>query len=329
MRHLKCICFVRPTPETIQSIVNELREPKYGEYAIYFSNIVKKSSLERMAEADDHEIVKSVQEFYGDYLAITKDLFSICYGKETPSIFGSERDSWNMDVFEKATEGILALLLLLKKKPLIRYERNSAMSKKLATEIQVLRPSSLLTQYQISTESQLFDFRKTDTPPILLILDRRNDPVTPLLTQWTYQAMVHDLLTITNGRVSLATVPDVRPELREIVLSPDQDPFFSKNMYLNFGDLGANVKDYVDQFQTKTKSTQQIDSIADMKRFVEDYPEFRRLSGNVSKHVTLISELSRRVEGGRLLEVSELEQSLACGDQHNADLKVLTDGFFC
>ena len=59
-----------------------------------------------------------------------------------------------------------------------------------------------------------------------------------------------------------------------------------------------------------------------MKRFVEDYPEFRRLSGNVSKHVTLISELSRRVEEGRLLEVSELEQSLACGDQHNADLKV-------
>jgi len=134
--------------------------------------------------------------------------------------------------------------------------------------------------------------------------------------------MVHDLLTIANGRVSLASVPDIRPELREIVLSADQDPFFAKNMYLNFGDLGANVKEYVDHFQTKTKSNANIESIADMKRFVEDYPEFRRLSGNVSKHVTLISELSRRVEESRLLEVSELEQSLACGDQHNADLKV-------
>lgn len=93
-------------------------------------------------------------------------------------------------------------------------------------------------------------------------------------------------------------------------------------MYLNFGDLGANVKEYVDHFQSKTKSNMNIESIADMKRFVEDYPEFRRLSGNVSKHVTLISELSRLVESGRLLEVSELEQSLACGDSHNADLKV-------
>ena len=178
-------------------------------------------------------------------------------------------------------------------------------------------------QTQMNFERQLFDFRKTDAAPILLIVDRKNDPVTPLLSQWTYQAMVHELLTIRNGRVSLASVPDLRPELREIVLSPDQDPFFAKNMYLNFGDLGANVKEYVDQYQQKTKSNENIESIADMKRFVEDYPEFRRLSGNVSKHVTLIGELSRRVELGRLLEVSELEQGLACGDQHNADLKVL------
>jgi len=38
--------------------------------------------------------------------------------------------------------------------------------------------------------------------------------------------------------------------------------------------------------------------------------------------VTLVSELSRRVEVENLLEVSELEQSLACQDNHNTDLKV-------
>ncbi|KAI9850226.1 MAG: vacuolar protein sorting-associated protein 45 [Vezdaea acicularis] len=175
----------------------------------------------------------------------------------------------------------------------------------------------------MTQEDQLFDFRKTDTPPILLLVDRRDDPITPLLTQWTYQAMVHELLGIQNGRVDLSDVPDVRPELKEIVLSQDQDPFFKKNMYLNFGDLGGNIKDYVEQYQTKTKSTANIDSIEEMKRFVEDYPEFRKLSGNVSKHVTLIGELSRRVGDDMLLEVSELEQSLACNDSHNNDLKTL------
>jgi hypothetical protein len=43
------------------------------------------------------------------------------------------------------------------------------------------------------------------------VLDRRNDPVTPLLSQWTYQAMVHELMGINNGRVSL---PEGSAELR-------------------------------------------------------------------------------------------------------------------
>lgn len=108
---------------------------------------------------------------------------------------------------------------------------------------------------------------------------------------------------------------------QEIVLSPDQDPFFKKSMYLNLGDLGATIKQYVDEYQSKTKSNMNIESIADMKRFVEEYPEFRKLSGNVSKHVALVSELSRRVAQDHLLEISELEQGLACNENHNSDLK--------
>jgi vacuolar protein sorting-associated protein 45 len=203
--------------------------------------------------------------------------------------------------------------------------------------------SHALAKYQIQQEGQLFDFRKTDTPPVLLILDRRNDPVTPLLSQWTYQAMVHGMIGIHNGRVDLSNVPDIKKELKveshtimtgiscnhtynlyglqEIVLSPDQDPFFKKSMYLNLGDLGANIKSYVDEYQVKTKSNMNIESIADMKRFVEEYPEFRKLSGNVSKHVALVSELSRRVAQENLLEVSELEQGLACNENHSTDLK--------
>ena len=229
-------------------------------------------------------------------------------------IWHNSPDAWNSDALQRATEGVLAVLLSLKKKPLIRYEKNSLLAKKLATEV----------RYHMTQEEQLFDFRKQDTPPILLILDRRDDPITPLLTQWTYQAMVHEQLGIFNGRVDMSDVPDIRPELKELVLSQDQDPFFKKNMYLNFGDLGSSIKSYVDQYQSKTKSNANIESIEDMKRFVEDFPEFRKLSGNVSKHVALVSELSRRVSAENLLDVSELEQSLACNDNHTADLKVRT-----
>lgn len=313
MRHLRCLCFVRPSPDSIQNLIDELRDPKYGEYNIYFSNIIRKSSLERLAEADDHEVVKAVQEYFADYIVVNPDLMSLNLGFPKQRLWSHSPDLWNTDALQRTTEGIIALLLSLKKSPLIRYEKNSRMAQKLATEV----------RYQITQEEQLFDFRKTDTPPILLVVDRRDDPITPLLSQWTYQAQVHELLGIFNGRVDLGAVPDIRPELKEIVLSQDQDPFFKKNMYQNFGDLGGNIKEYVEQYQSRTKSNAQIESIADMKRFVEDYPEFRKLSGNVSKHVALVSELSRRVAADHLLDVSELEQSLACNDNHAADLRTL------
>jgi hypothetical protein len=34
-----------------------------------------------------------------------------------------------------------------------------------------------------------------------------------MLSPWTYQAMVHELLGIRNGRVDMSQVPDIRPEL--------------------------------------------------------------------------------------------------------------------
>ena len=38
-------------------------------------------------------------------------------------------------------------------------------------------------------ESGLFDFRRTEVSPLLLVIDRRDDPLTPLLNQWTYQVL--------------------------------------------------------------------------------------------------------------------------------------------
>ena len=288
--------------------------------------------MERLAESDDHEVVRAVQEYFADFQVVNPDLMSLGISYPQGRLFGSSPELWNPDRLVRSTEGLLALLLSLKKKPMIRYSKNSMVAKKLATEV----------RYQMTQEEQLFDFRKVDTPPILLILDRREDPLTPLLTQWTYQAMVHELVGIHNGRVDLRDVPNVRSELQvsfdvsyhvlrvlisaqEVVLSQDQDPFFKKNMYANFGDLGQNAKDYVEQFASKSATSQahNLSSIDDMKRFVEDYPEFRKLSGNVSKHVTLVGELSRRVAQDSLLDTSELEQSLACSDNHTADLRTL------
>jgi hypothetical protein len=281
-----------------------------------FSNILSKMAIERLAEADEYEVVREVQEHFADYAPLTPYLFSL---NHTPSIssplYGASPSQWDPAALERAVQGITAVLLSLKKKPVIRYEKMSAMAKKLGVEV----------QHRIKSEPSLFDFRPTQTAPILLILDRRNDPVTPLLCQWTYQAMVHDLLSIQNGRVDLSMVPSIRPELHEITLSLSTDDFFRQHHLATFGDLGEHLKAYVQAYQSKSlaQSPQNISSISDMKKFVEEYPEFKKLGGNVSKHVALVGELSRLVGRDKLLEVGEVEQGLATGS--GADLKVNTN----
>lgn len=156
-----------------------------------------------------------VQEYFADYSPLTPSHFTLnilptplhpSATQRATALYGDAPTSFSpsSSAFERHVEGLTAVLLSLKKRPIIRYERMSPMAKRLGTEL----------LYQMNNQPELWEFRKTATAPLLLILDRRNDPVTPLLSQWTYQAMVHELLGITNGRVSLEDVPDIREELR-------------------------------------------------------------------------------------------------------------------
>ncbi|XP_014209907.1 vacuolar protein sorting-associated protein 45 isoform X1 [Copidosoma floridanum] len=304
LKHLKCIVFVRPTEENVQLLCNELRYPKYGVYYIYFSNIIPKTDIKSLAENDEQEVVREVHEFYADYLAISPHLFSLGINTCSKGLH------WEPASLQRTVQGITAVLLSLKKCPLIRYQNNSDMSKHLAEKI----------RYVLTKESNSFEFRQ-ESNPILLILDRRDDPVTPLLNQWTYQAMVHELMTINNNRVDLSQVKGISKELKEVVLSAQHDEFYANNLYLNFGEIGQVIKDLMEEFQKKAKKHQKVESIADMKNFVETYPLFKKMSGTVAKHVTVVGELSNLVGNHALLEVSELEQELCCQSEHSSQLQ--------
>lgn len=76
----------------------------------------------------------------------------------------------------------------------------------------------------------------------------------------------------------------------------------------------------MEEFQKKAKKHQKVESIADMKNFVETYPLFKKMSGTVAKHVTVVGELSNLVGNHNLLEVSEVEQELSCQTEHSTQV---------
>lgn len=93
--------------------------------------------VERLAEADESEVVREVQEYYADYLAINSDLFNLNLTSPKSSVYGDSSASWDANAFQRSLDGIVGVLLSLKKRPLIRYEKNSPMCKRLAQEIHV------------------------------------------------------------------------------------------------------------------------------------------------------------------------------------------------
>ena len=52
-------------------------------------------------------------------------------------------------------------------------------------------------------------------------------------------------------------------------------------------------------------------------RFVDNYPQFKKMSGTVAKHVAIVGELSRIVADHNLMEVSEVEQQMTTQSGHS------------
>ena len=312
MPHLQAICFLRPTEATLTSLKQELRNPKYGKYYLFFTNSVSEEYLREVAYADELEVIQEVHEYYVDYYAVNPDTWHL--GLRGASVLDSSQTGWS-SALNRITDGIAACLLSLKIRPTVRVQKSSSLAMQVGQAI----------KSRIENSSTFHVGNTKQNAPLLLIMDRNEDPVTPLLTAWTYQAMMHQLLEMHNNRMDLSNVPNIREELKQVVVSSTQDDFYKQHMYDDFGEVGIAIKDFVDQFSLESHQNSKLESIDDIKRFVERYPEFRKTSGSVTKHVALMGELQRRVGQRKLIDVSPVEQELACTNDHAEAIEKVTN----
>jgi vacuolar protein sorting-associated protein 45 len=318
--HMKAVCFLRPTQANVGLLIQELSLPRFSEYHLFFSGILPPSLLNLLAESDEKERVKQVQEFYADFLPINEDLWSLnC--RNTLLMDTQDQPHHQTTLYQRNLTGLQSMLLAMKRRPYaIRYHKSSKVAKKLASDINECISSDDIFHFRRGTGGGTGNF-------LLLILDRMDDPVTPLLSQWTYQAMVHELLGLNNNRVILRGAPNVSKDLEEVVLSsaPGLDAFFASHRNSNFGELGEAIQKLLQDYQARSKEHQasNLRTIEDMQNFMDKYPELRSQSHTVSKHVAIMGELARLVEVCSLMDVSAFEQDLACNEDQAGHLREL------
>lgn len=61
---------LRPTSENIQYMCCQLASHKFGEYHLFFSNIMNDCHIHLLVDSDEQEVLQQVQEFYADFVAI-------------------------------------------------------------------------------------------------------------------------------------------------------------------------------------------------------------------------------------------------------------------
>lgn len=174
LNFIKCIVFVRPTDRNVQMLQQELRDPKFASYHMYFSNHVTKEQVQSLAESDEYETVRCLKESFADYLALNPHFFSI---NLKTSCYGNNKNRWNQTNLIRTSQALIALLLSFGQSPTIRYQTSSLMCKELAEQVKLRLMSESTSALLKST------LCPNSTPLLLLILDRKSDSITPMLNQ--------------------------------------------------------------------------------------------------------------------------------------------------
>ena len=261
--------------------------------------------LKKIAQYDEHTQIKSIQEVYLDYFILNSNLFHL--GLESSIALSQiEEKLWQRyehHTFNRIVEGMISVCLSNRIFPVIKCVRNSPMCKRIARELGEF--------FQQNIEFIKKECGR-DQNGLLFIYDRKEDPVTPLLNQWSYQAMLHELLGINNNIIE---IKHQGGKVDKFPLNDYDDKFFASNMNNEFDQVAEEIQKLVDKMSKEHEHMdKKVDSIEDLKKFVQNLPEKKKESAEFTKHTFLFYELSELMQRRKLLELSALEQDIACCD---------------
>lgn len=146
------------------------------------------------------------------------------------------------------------------------------------------------------------------------------DLIAPIIHEFTYQAMAHDLLPITEGeRVVYKTVAhEGTPQAQEKEMEiGEKDKIWVDNRHRHMKDtiekLMGDFQKFIDEnphFTNENADTTSLNAIKDM---LAGLPQFQELKEAYSLHLTMAQECMNIFQHHKLPDIASVEQTLATG----------------
>ncbi|XP_076930839.1 protein transport Sec1a-like [Bidens hawaiensis] len=305
MPNMDAIYYMQPSKENLIMFISDMsgREPLYKKAFVFFSSPIPKDFISK-TKADS-----SVVPRIGALREMNLEYFPRQSVKQSGDLRKCRKQSM-------ATR-IATIFASLKEHPLIRYRVKGsatfrdAIPKKLASAI----------YEDIKTyKTTIPKFPQTETCE-LLILDRSVDLVAPVIHEWTYDAMCHDLVDL-DGNKYVMEIPSKSggaPEKKEFLLE-DHDSVWLEMHHLHIADASEKLSDKMDTLRSKNKAAklQQKDSselsTRDMQQLVQALPEYNQQMEKLSLHVELAGKINAKIGEDGLRDLGQIEQDLVFGD---------------
>ncbi|RCH87073.1 vacuolar sorting protein VPS33/slp1 [Rhizopus stolonifer] len=302
----------------------------YAAAHVHFINALENNTFNEFTRllnaANAANDIKSLKEMYVDFLVRENCVYSLDDEKKFLRLFANDETVQTQAELEDIAKELLCVCVTLGENPLIRYHRPLDIKETINRRI----PEQLAKAVQ----SELDNFCATNPeyppprdPPLpsgtLIILDRTIDPISPFLHEFTYQAMVADLLEVEEIPTGLKyeykyTQEDGTTQDQEVTLV-ETDPVYCTIRHMHIANttekLISDFNAFLDENQISSSSgPTTAASLSDMKNMISNLPQYQEMKSRFSAHMNIASECMSEFKSQNLEEIGLLEQDMACGE---------------
>ena len=349
--------FVEPNEQSIARIIqdwtpnpkNKQQGPMYGNTIfLYFLGGLSNELFNQIKKCKELvKRVKVLKEVNLDFCLKEAFAFHFDMGNQKGGSSGSiysdlylsrvEMDA--SPIQDRMISKLVTVCATLNEYPHVRYPANNALCKKLSFLFQ-----QKMNEFVGKNADWWYNgdgLHPNSERSTLLLMDRKDDCLSPLIHEFTYEAMVNDLLSIEDDRITYESV-NAGTAMEGEEATSKMDALLNDNDEVWVELRGKHVADVIQVLSTKirnivnsesgsalTKSGKQSGkalSMNQMANALKALPEYREIMSKLSQHMQIAHQCMDEFNKKGLLDLSELEQTLATGkddEGHTPKLKAL------
>ncbi|KAI4380872.1 hypothetical protein MLD38_007011 [Melastoma candidum] len=272
--------------------------------------------------------IGALREMNLEYFPVDSQGFITDHDKALEELYGQNAASskkFEIRLTTMATQ-LATVFASLNECPHVWYNANKAKDEVSMNGLIASKLASFISAAIRHYQSNIPNFPKKETCD-LLIVDRSVNLIAPVIHEWTYEAMCHDLLDM-DGNKYVYKVPSKvggEDETKEALLE-EHDPVWHELHHSHIADASERLHDKMTNFISKNKAAQMQRrdggeiSTKDLQKIVQALPQYGEQVEKLSLHVEIAGKINQRIQDTGLRDLGQLEQDLVFGDAGAKDV---------